>query len=153
MPFIAAAVLIGGATYMKVKAEQEKTKQQVALAKYNQQVELQKAEQVRRAESVKQEQRKKDTLRMLAEQKVGFAKGGVITTTGTPLTVAMESAGRTAYDGVMARHNAEIKATQFESQADVFKFKAKSAKQAGKYAVGAALFSGATQFAGSGQNA
>lgn len=135
-------LLIAGATFMKVQAERAKTAEQVALAKHNAAVERQKAEQIRRAEQTKQEQIKIDRRRLLSQQKVGFAKGGVITTTGTPLTVGLESVARIEFDAITSRHNADIKASQRESQAEVFEFKAKSAKRAGKFAVGTALFTG-----------
>lgn len=146
MPWLPIA-LAAGATVMKVQAEREKTKQNVGLAKYNEQLERQKAEQVRVTENIKQEQRRKDLIRLTSKQKGQYAKAGVITTTGTPLRVGIESVGRAAYDSVMARHNAEVRATQHESQADVFKAKAKSIKKQGKFAVGAAIFNGAAQIA------
>ena len=63
----------------------------------------------------------------------------MITTTGTPLRIGIETAGRIAYDGVMARYNADIIASQRERQADVFDAVAKSTKIQGRYAIGATL--------------
>lgn len=146
MPWV-PLVLIAGATYMKVQQQREATKQQAGLAKYNEQLERQKADQVRLTENIKQEQRSKNIQRLLSKQKVQLGKAGVITTTGTPLRIGIETVGRGAYDKVMARHNSEVKATQFESSSEMFKAKGKSIKKAGKYAVGAALFSGAAGMA------
>ena len=146
MPWLPIALAVG-ATYMKVQQEREKTKQNVGLAKYNAQLERQKAERIRTTENIRQEQRRKDMIRLMSKQKGQYAKAGVITTTGTPLRVGIESTARGVYDSVMARHNAEVKATQHEGQAEVFTAKAKSLKRQGKYAVGAALFSGAAQIA------
>ena len=133
---------------MKVQAEREKTKQQVGLAKYNAQLERQKATQVRATDAINREQRRKDLIRLISKQKNQNAHAAVITTTGTSLRVGIESTGRATYDSIMATYNAEVEATQHESQADVFKAKAKSLKKQGKYAVGAALFSGAAQMVG-----
>lgn len=142
----AIGATIGG-TILQVLGARQQAKQQSALAKYNAQLEIQRAERLKQVGKTVQEQRKEDIRRLLARQRVDFAKGGVIGTTGTPLTVGLETAGREAYNAIIERHNTEIGVSQAESRAEIFGIKAKSAKSAGKFNVGASLLTGVSQVA------
>lgn len=143
---IAVGAAIAG-TVIQVKGARQQAKSQAALNKYNAQLEIQRAERLKQIGKTEQEQRKLDIRRLLARQRVSFAKGGVIGTTGTPLTVGLETAGREAYNAIIERHNTEIGVSQAESRAEVFEIKAKSAKTAGKFNVGASLLTGVSQVA------
>jgi hypothetical protein len=80
------------------------------------------------------ERQRDKSIQLIAKQRLGYLSAGV-GLQGTPLDIIADTTRQTELDVAAIRYNGEVKATNFETQAAIFRTKADNAKQAG--AIGA----------------
>lgn len=77
------------------------------------------------------------------ETATGFAKGGVVVNTGSPLEVLGDNAAEAELEALMIRYGGEIQADDFAAQAGASLAAGKGAFNSGMLAAGATILSGA----------
>ena len=140
---LAAAAAATGAV-VQAQAVRQQTKTQAALQQYNARVEEQKAEQLEQAGDVAGGEERKATRIELARVRAKRGASGV-QQTGSPLLKQIDIAEAGALDAATVDYNTRIGVSRLESGAGLLRSQAKSTRRAGRRAVGAALFSGASQ--------
>lgn len=128
LPIISAVAAIGGAALGAVSmisqgsAQSAAMKSQAAAEKYNQQRMLtnqqiaeQNAQATEASGAYAEKIQREKNQRLLASQKVGYAKGGVIME-GTPLDVMAGTASDMEQDIIAQRYNTDIAAWRLRSQ-------------------------------------
>ncbi len=111
-----------------------------AMARYNQQVAMRDAAQVRRASLAEQSARRDEMRRHLSERRAKYAKAGV-TMAGSPLETQLETIEIYEEDIANLTWEYDIQARRATSRAGIESFKAKRAERAGKIGVGQHLIS------------
>ena len=81
--------------------------------------------------------------KMQARQRALYAKGGVVTGTGSPLLVQAEQAGEMEMAALEVERTADAKAARLKSQAVLDRMAGKNARSAGNLNAAATLLSGA----------
>ena len=140
----AAAAAAAVSTAAQAQAVRQQTKTQAALLQYNAQVEEQKAEQLEQAGDIAAGQERKKTQIRLARIRAKRGASGVLPT-GSPLLEEIDIAEVGALDAATVDYNTRIGVSSLESRAGILRMQASSTRRAGRLAVGAALFSGASQ--------
>ena len=140
----AAAAAAAAGTAAQAQAVRQQTKTQAALLQYNAQIEEQKAEQLEQAGDVAAGEVRKKTRIELARVRAKRAASGVLQT-GSPLLNEIDIAEVGALDAATVDYNTRIGVSNLESGAGLLRSQAKSTRRAGRRAVGATLFSGASQ--------
>ena len=97
---------------------------QAAGARYNQDVALMNAAQVRQAWDFKERQMRERKLRLLGAQQVGYGAAGVEPGEGTPLEVMASTAAEIERDIAAERFNYQTQARRYETQAGFYDFEA-----------------------------
>ena len=85
----------------------------------------------------------------LAQQRAAFASAGVLPSTGTPITVFGQSAGRIAGDVGDVRYAGALETNRWQDQATLSEMTAANSLKAGKIAAQGAIIGGITSAAGS----
>jgi hypothetical protein len=141
---VAAAV---AASAVSAYASYEQGEQQKKVAKYNQraaenQAALEKEKGRLAAESERDRQR-----RLLATQHVRQAASGVLTTEGSPLVVAMDSARQAERDQQLIRFGTDVRATGWAAEAELQRSAGRWYQRAGTMNAGVSLLQGASSVA------
>lgn len=139
----AIAVTIAG-TAIQVMGARESAKAERAMYKYNAAVATQEAAQKRRATQEEQQIRRERMRRVLKTQRALYAKGK-IRMTGSPIETQLQAVEDMASDIATYAYEGETQARRFESRAGMERFRAKTARQAGRMGVAGALFGGVSQ--------
>jgi len=137
-------IAIGGAvagTAMAVQAQRQQTKSSKAVAEYNAALAQQKADEERKVGKLSAEARRERTRKLLASQRAGYGKAGVVPA-GTPLLVMTETAKNEALNVLLIGREAEVSARGYESQRGLFGMQAAGIAKAGRLRVGAELLGG-----------
>lgn len=138
--WVGPAIAIAG-TVVSAYASQQKGEAESTTAKYNARLAEQEAQQRRQAAAIEAEQARERHDRTLAAARARYGASGV-TMEGTPLLVMMRSEEEAILDVARIRARGAAEAQTLESQAALYKFAGKKAKQAGMLGAGASLLSG-----------
>lgn len=114
----------GISAYGQYTAGQEQKK----AYQYNADLDRQRAEQTRNAQALNDFRKQKEITAAIGAQAAGYAAGGVITTTGSPIDVMTDSLANADLEMRISDYNSEIAASQLESEASM-------EEEAGKYAL------------------
>lgn len=125
---VIAAMLLG--TYMQAKGQYEQGKMQQRWAEYNAAVSKQEAE-------LEKQRMRKERVKLLSAQRVGYAKAGV-QFEGTPLEVMAETADEIEHSMVLREHRAAI-------ESGMWGYKGRMAMTTAKWQAGTTLLTGGAQ--------
>ncbi len=147
MPFelMIAAVVAG--TAVQAFSAIEAGKQQQANLEANARTQQEQARQVERAAQDEASRLARDSARLRATQRVGFAKSGV-GIAGTPLLVFEEAADIVAADVAKTLQGGQRRATSLRTGARLSIAQGRSARRAGLFEAGTSLLRGGGTIAG-----
>jgi hypothetical protein len=147
LPYIAAGAAVAGAG-VGAYSSYESGQQEAALARYNQAQQNAQNQYQLSATAAKSLAERDENKKILAQQTAAFAASGVVTDTGSPLTVQSQQASllerralNTDYEGDMAYFTGQSEVTQDE-------YTAQAATEAGNLGAAATLLRGAGSAAG-----
>ena len=92
---------------------------------------------------VEAENRREHFRHQMASQRAGYAASGVTPAEGTPLLVEVDQAEQAALDLARVKYAGEVRATTYQSEAQLYKWQARKTMQQGYIAAGASLLGGA----------
>ena len=139
----AAVAAVASAAVSAVGAIQQ-GKAAEAAGKFNAEVARQQAEQERLIAERDARRFRQEQSRLLARSRALRAGQGV-TGEGTPLLVDEATAGEIELGALTIRHGGLVRATRLEQQAQLDKFRGRSARQAGFIRAGSTLLTGASR--------
>ncbi len=116
-----------------------------ATSKYNAKLAENEATAKEQQAHIESQQMRKDQKRLAAAQRAGFAKGGAVITTGTPLLLMAEQAGIAELDILNQQRNRAMEATSLRSEASLSKFQGSQAARAANIQTGATVIGGAAK--------
>jgi hypothetical protein len=142
----AVGSLVGGmaaaaGARQKADAEAQAANYQAAVARNNATAEAYKASEKGQDIAIKGDY-------ALAQQRAAFASSGAQVSTGTPVTVFGQSAGRIAGDVADTRYAGALETQRWQDQATLSSMQAINAKKAGDIAAQGAIIGGITGAAG-----
>ena len=115
---------------------------------YNAQLLMQRAA-ISRQVSESQRKRMVDQFRQItASQRAAYGKSGAAITSGTPLTVMTDQAGKMQLDILEQQRNAAIEEMRLKSEANAQKYAGKQSQMASLLGTAGTLLGGAYQFKG-----
>ena len=123
------------ATYGAVqqgKAADAAARSEQDILNYNAQLKEKEAEAEREAARVEAEQFQKEGRRLLASQKVKYARGGLLTTEGTPALVLEETAQELEFDRMQILKSGFLRASYRESEGYGMRYEGEAARARGK---------------------
>lgn len=135
LPYIMAAVSVLGAVQQfqgaQIETQQAVAKQQATASvfDYNAEIATQNAQQARGAAFQDATDLRIESRRKTSIAKARFAAGGVVTTAGSPLLVAMEQEKEGALAAERRLYSGELEARGFESQSIMDSYKADLARR------------------------
>jgi hypothetical protein len=134
-------LIMAGAGMMAMNQFQAGQAQQKA---YNANAEManQEAEANLVATGYKTQIMERDARAMSARQRVLYAKAGVDITSGSPLLIMAEDAGRAAEDRYMTGYAGQVEATKLRNQGNLYRYYGDQAASAGRSGAMATLVSG-----------
>jgi hypothetical protein len=118
---------------------------QAAANDFNRKVAKNNALAARQSAEVEVENRKTHFAHVLAAQRAGIGASGVQASEGSPLLVQMDSAAEAALDLARVRYQGEIGSRNYQSEAQLQKFAAQSARVQSYVGTGASLLGGAVK--------
>ena len=130
MEWIVLMMLLGTAATAYGQYQQGKMQQR--WAEYNAAVSKQEV-------ALEKQRMRKERVKLLSAQRVGYAKAGV-QLTGTPLEVMAETAKEIEHSMILREHRAAI-------ETGLWGYKGRAARQAGAWAAGTTLLTGGAQAA------
>jgi hypothetical protein len=137
--------------YQQGKAAESQAKSQQAILEYNARQQQEQAEAEREAARLEAEKFKKEGQRLLGTQQVSYAKGGVLTTEGTPWEVMTQTEAELKADEIEIRKQGFLKARYLESQAHGMRLEGQAVRRKGKnIRRGSTLAAGGTLLTGFG---
>lgn len=142
---IAAAVL-GTATSAYAAYSQGQAQQQAA--KFNAKVSENNAEIARQTAEAQARQKADQYRRILGANRAAAGAAGVEGDQGSPLLVMADNAAQAELDEQFTRYRGMIQQTGFQSEANLNRYQAGYARQAGLFGAGSTLLSGAGNIAG-----
>ncbi len=142
-----AIIITGTSAVVSAYSERQAEKAEESRLKYNAAVAERDAEAKEQAKVIEQNQKRKDTRKLLARQRAAIAAGGVVGTEGTPVTLQEVTAEDETFDLLMIGHKFDVAAARDRSRATGLRQQAKEARAEGRRGVGTALFSGAADIA------
>lgn len=140
---IAAIATSATATAISYSAARQQAESQKGWNKYNAAVAKRDAEARERAGKAKVEELQLRRNRLLSSMRADRAKSGV-TKEGSPLLKEIETAELMTLDALTEGYNTRVGVQQKESEAELYRMKAKSATREGRLMAGQSLFSGAS---------
>lgn len=148
-----AAATTAYGEYQAGKAAEAEGKAQQQIAEYNAKLKEREAAAERERARVEAEQFKERGRGLLAEQRVGYAKGGVLTT-GTPAEVIDITSKNLEADRMRILKEGFLAGSFRESEAEGLRYEGRAARARGKAAKRGAMFSAAGSIlSGIGQSA
>jgi hypothetical protein len=113
--------------------------------KYNEAVMQREQEMIGRSAQIQQNQISRQKGKTLATQHARYAKSGVVTTSGSPYEVAVDTAGQYEMDKAIVAYNAEVERRRAAAMQAQYGKAAKNAYQAGLVGAGSSLLQGFAQ--------
>ncbi len=141
--FATGAVLI--ATAVTAYGQHQAGQAAKATSKYNAKLAENEAIAKEQQAHIESQQMRQDQKRLAASQRAGFAKGGAVITTGTPLLLMAEQAGIAELDILNQQRNRAMEATSLRSEASLSKFQGSQAARAANIQTGATVIGGAAK--------
>lgn len=142
---IIAVTAMAAGTAISAYGAYQQGKAQKQLYEYNAQIAEQNSKLAQDKAAYDKEQLRRRYRKIAGSQRVAFAKGGVDSSTGTPLYVQEELAMLTEEDILMTQYNADLKSRGFQVEATQARYQGAAAYQAGKMRAAATLLTGAGQ--------
>jgi len=141
----AVVALMAAGTAISAYGAYQQGKMQKQLYEYNAQVAEQNSKLAQDKAAYDKEQLKRKYRKIAGSQRVAYAKGGVDSSTGTPLFVQEELAMLTEEDILMTQYNADLKSRGYTVEAAQARYTGAAAYQAGKTRAMGTLLTGAGQ--------
>lgn len=134
-------------TTVQVSAANSAAKAQQNAARYQADIASNNAQIAKDQAQYDADNHDRDVRRMLASNKARVSGSG-ITSSGSALDVQMDNVTEAEMDKLAILYGGEIQSDSYKAQSQGHIASGKAARQAGKYAVGTSLLSGASQVAG-----
>jgi hypothetical protein len=145
--YVAVAAIVVGAA-VSAAAAYEQGQQQSKTANYNRRVAENQAALAKEQGKLAAESERDRQRRLLATQHVRQAASGVLTTEGSPLVVAMDSARAAERDLQLIRFGTDVRATGWAAEAELQRSAGRWYQRAGTMNAGVSLLSGVGNAAG-----
>ena len=126
----------------EASAAKEGGERESAILRYNADVMEAEAKQTRVTAAQASKLKRDEMRRTLASNRASVGASG-LQMTGTPAQNQLNVIDNYAYDIAVSEQEGEVKARRFESEADIFRMRARSAQRAGKTGFWSALLGGA----------
>ena len=107
----------------------------------------------RQQAELEERQQREKSLRLMSTQRARAAKGGVLADQGSPLFVNLDTGEAAEIDALNIRRGGQLRATDFQSQAALGRFRGEAEEQAGYLKSGSTLLSGVSNLAKDGKAA
>lgn len=136
---VVAALASAYATYSTSQAQQQ-------ASRYNAKLANNQAINAQNAAKVEMDNRRELYKRQMAAQRAAIGGSGVDPSEGSPLLVQLDSAEQAALDLARVRYEGEVRSTSYQSEVNLQRFAARSARRsanAGYVAAGASVLSAA----------
>jgi hypothetical protein len=140
MGMIAGAAQMGGAALQAYGAYKE-GKDTAAAYKYNEAVKKREGEMIAASSDLRISQIERQQAKMAGRQHAGYAKSGVVTTSGSPFEVMVDTAGQYEMDKATTRFNADVERSRAGSEQAQYGKAAKNAYSGGLVKAGTTLLS------------
>jgi len=141
----AVVALMAAGTAMSAYGAYQQGKMQKQLYEYNAQVAEQNSKLAQDKAEYDKEQLRRRYRKISGSQRVAYAKGGVDSSTGTPLFVQEELAMLTEEDILMTQYNADLKSRGYQVEAAQARYTGAAAYSAGKMRAASTLLTGGGQ--------
>ena len=135
--------LMAGGSYVQMMAGQQQAKSEETLAKYQAELAKRDAAQERSTGAEEQRLKRAEMRKALARNREITASSGFMMS-GTPAAKQLELIDNYGYDIARTGYESESRAVRYDTQGQLYKMKAKSARRAGRIGTWSALFGGAT---------
>lgn len=145
-----AAFLLVASTALSATAAIQEGQAAAAQGKFQAGILRQRADRDRQVAAANEEDFRRKQSRLIGKRRAALGASGVEQGTGSPLLVAEDFAGEVELGALRIRSTGETSATRLEQQADLERFRGRSARRAGFIRGGALLFSGAGKAFGGG---
>lgn len=109
--------------------------------KYNEAVAKREQEMIQRSATIQKNQISRQQGKMAGRQHAGYAKSGVVTTSGSPFEVMVDTAGQYEMDKATAQYNADVEIQRAKSLENQYGKASKNAYQGGLVKAGTTLLS------------
>ena len=126
----------------EASAAKEAGERESAILRYNADVMEAEAKQTRVTAAQASKLKRDEMRRTLASNRASVGASG-LQMTGTPAQNQLNVIDNFAYDIAVSEQEGEVKARRFESEAEIFRMRARSARRAGKTGFWSALLGGA----------
>ena len=135
-------VLMVAATGLSIYSEIQSGKARASAYQTNAEIAQMQARQAKKAGEYEVGGLKREKRRMTGRQRALYAKSGVVVSGGSPLEVMADTATEYQMDIGAQRYNIATQAGQYRYQSEIYKSRAKTAKQMGYMSAGKTLLTG-----------
>jgi hypothetical protein len=141
----AVVALMAAGTAISAYGAYQQGKMQKEMYEYNARVAEENAKIAQQKADYDKEQFRRRYRKIAGSQRVAYAKGGVDSSTGTPLYVQEELAMLTEEDILMTQYNADLKKRGYTVEAATARYQGAAAYSAGKMRAAGTLLTGGGQ--------
>ena len=146
MGALGAVAAVGG-TVMQAYGKYKEGKDTAQAYKYNEAVMQREQEMTQRSATMQKNQIARQQGKMAGRQHALYAKSGVVTTSGSPFEVMVDTAGQYEMDKATTQYNADVEKSRQKSMQLQYGKAAKNAYSSGLWGAGTSLLQGFGQMA------
>jgi len=146
MGMVGQAAAVGG-TVLQAYGKYKEGKDTGNAYKYNEAMMEREGVMAQRSADIKKNQISRSKGKMAGTQHARYAKSGVVTTSGSPFEVMVDTAGQYEMDKAVVQYNAEVEKRRAGAMQAQYGRAAKQAYSAGLWGAGSSLLQGFAQMA------
>lgn len=142
----AAAIAQVAGIGMSAYSQYEQGRSQNEWSQYNAAIAERDAKASRQSAEYEAGRKRKETERLLGRQRALYSKAGV-TFEGSPLLLMEETAAEGEIDALMIQREGKLRASRYQSEAELSRMKGSAAQRAGYWGAGSTLLTGGSSAA------